>query len=437
MIGNLKLAEYIYSIVNFKEEDILDTFFSICDQGNINIIKWFYIMSGIDKRTDNSCIFNISCKCKMVNIYQGFDELSQIHNYCEDIDGNDCLNGHVILLDKLKKINDFCRILHNTNENDERYYLRIDHKKLVGSFTVFTDINIYFSWLCMNGDIETVINVYNNNQIDINSYNGIIFRTICFYGRKEILHYLYNNLREPLEWNIIEKSLMIACASGKYGILDMFKNNGLLDDMEDISKYFQMCCKKNHFFLAKKLLSFYLEEINNSENINNATVLMCQNSNLFGVQWLFSIGADIRCNDYEPFLIACRKNDLSILGFLNTQGAINIFAANCEAINICCYQNNIPLIEWMFSLKDVDRNRLYVHTFAKSCELGRYKILDFLYRYNSEKWMELAKEYILSVCLTDNLDMLKYLVCFVGITDDLYNSCVKNNSTKILGWLGY
>lgn len=431
-----ELAEYIYSIAVFDNKDIINIFMSICYTKNIHIIRWYYILTEMKKRTDETFLFIINCECRRIRIYQKFKKLSEIENYCL-ICENDCLNGHIRMVEKLKKINNTIHIMEDIKDDNKKYYIEITSNRFYGYINIFTDINIYFSWLCMNGFLNDVINLYNNYKIDINLYNGLAIRECCIFGHVNILEYLNNNLTESVEWNFIEDAFYDACKNGRINVLEWFYENSLLDKFDNLDECFQICCQKNYLEMAKLLYRYVPNKIDIHYNNNSALHFFCKQFNAKAINWFHSLGADFTDGYYEPFRIACKSNNYFLLDFLKRINAINIYGKNGDIINICCYKNNINIIRWMFLLKNIDKIKLYEKIFNQCCKQNKFHILEWLYYFNMKKWIDMANNTLLEACLLDNVDLIKHFYLFGSnkLNDKLVYICIKNKSKQIIEWL--
>jgi len=154
---------------------------------------------------------------------------------------------------------------------------------------------------CLDGNLESAKNEYNNNEEYYKSANEFGFKT--FYGDK---------------YEEINIAFMYSCTNGH---LEVAKWLYSLKDKPDIHAYnesaFSSACANGHLEVAKWLYS--LEDKPNI-NINNEHPfeIACCNGHLEVAKWLYSLEdkPDIHINNDKVFKLICRSKNIDLIKWL-------------------------------------------------------------------------------------------------------------------------
>jgi hypothetical protein len=344
-------------------------------------------------------------------------------------DHNDCLDGHKNTLKTFDRNNVKCSVIKNHNTRLE-YYFDLPDRRVFGTIIYFTDINIYFTYHCQNNNVKTIIELYETFPINIHFSNSIALQIAVNRGHIDVLRYLYS-LGARLD---NYQFLYLACKGGQMRVVELAISNKFVDELDDITKCFQIACYKNHFEIAKCLYASYSQKINLFDNDSIIFRICCEKGYLNFVIWLSKLNIDITAKNNDAFRLSCLENHLEIMQFLYSSGKINIFMNNNQIMDICCYKCYLNIIAWMFTLEDVDKSLLYSIIFNKACKYGQYNIVQWLYLNDRTRYLEMANENFEIVIETDNEKIAKFLLANgnISINDRLIKKCERNSSYSVM-----
>ena len=115
---------------------------------------------------------------------------------------------------------------------------------------------------------------------------------------------------------------------------------------------FENACMTNNLSLLKTLkLSNY-----DRQRINHMFTCVCEKGYLEIAEYLFDNGADISCNDNEPFLYACAKGHLHIAQWLHKLG---VDISHTDNLEVACESGNIYLVKWLIEI--YFKNLSFIH----------------------------------------------------------------------------
>jgi hypothetical protein len=432
---NYDIAKYIYSLHKFNDNIIDKIYKDICYIKSPSFIKWYCHLTEIDKREAILKSYIFCCKCKNLHIYQTIDSINDFDIYIEDL--NDCLNGHRENLKRLKKRNNNIYSINvkyvqqELIDENKKYYFDIENIILHGRFITFTDVNLYFLWLCMYQDVETISMVYNNCNVDIYYDNGIILNKSCERGDIDIVEFLISR-RAHLKYGI-KMPFYNVCKYGHLNIAQFFHVNNLLSTIENFSEFFHSSCYYGRNNIAMWLYQTFSSKISVNEKDNLSLKWCCLKNNIELAKFIYSLGGiDLGMNNNDLLVNSCQDNNIEIVKWLYAEG-VDIYSSINVIISICCNKRNDEIIKWIFSL-DEKIDMIFELVFTKGCKSKYMEILLWLKSLNENEFIKLAKKNFYDACLIDDLDIAQTILsleCFT-IDDEIIQLCYSHDSYSII-----
>jgi len=160
---------------------------------------------------------------------------------------------------------------------------------------------------------------------------------------------------------------------------------------------------------------------------------------------------------FEWLMISETKEDKDIKDFLSFDEinycnikSDNIFLyyiiynkTNQEKFNQACWSGHINSAQWLYTLGDVDINRLPDYVFITACENGHIKLIQWLYTHGIKPFdKENINDYVLfrNVCGRGHLQLAQWIYSlydeehYIGIEIAFFSAC-DNNYLDVAQWL--
>ena len=302
--NDIDTAKFIYTniIGSLSTENIIEIFTLFCWKNNIDFAKWIYERNKMDFHVDKEGIFRKAC----------------------------CL-GHF----------DMAKWLYS----------------LDGKVNIHVRNEYPFRMACESGNLDLVKWLYNlDGKININTRDEEAFCNACKNGHIEIAKWLLS-----LDSNIINK----------------FNRN----------KVFSDACGNGHIEVAKWL---YNDDVNIHYYYNTAFIEACEKGHIEVVQWLYSLTDDTSKFEINKFITSLFDKKLSIVQWL--QSYINIDNIN-ECFDNSCRGGNLDIAQWLYSLEikpDIRYNN--DNPFVKACKNSRINIVTWLVSICDDYYFEVIHD---------------------------------------------
>lgn len=241
--------------------------------------------------------------------------------------------------------------------------------------TEMEKINNLFIKSCEIGDLDTIIYIYTScfntdNEININMFDDLPFRSACFNGHIYIVEWLYH-------------------ISNKDG-------NKPIDIHFCDELAFRSACENGHFEIAKWLYKITERNIDINANDDYAFRLSCSNNHLNIAQWLYDVSKmdnksiDIHAHSEDAFRFSCLNGFLDAAQWLynlskkDNNNKIDIHAQNEYAFVYSCINGHINVVKWLYNLSQTDDNKkINIHiendrAFISSCINNKKDIAEWL-----------------------------------------------------------
>jgi len=335
--GYLEMAKWLYSTGSVTNIHYLheNAFYNACSNNHLELAKWIYSLETIDINIINDYIFRNVCKKQHLNILKW--------------------------LYSLKPIN-----IHS--ENDEAFITS-----------------------CLNGNLEIAQWLYSLDYINIHENEELIFRRCCFYGRLEIVQWLISlgDLNVSIKENMAFSN---SCYSGNLDLCKYLYSLGCAGNINTNNLGLCYACTNGHLEIAK-----WLYELSSNDlielNINNLKFTFCEsiiNEHLEVVDWIYSIQKmkfdednpnyihqiikksnlkmakwlyEKKLESEKPYSVAelndlfVSTTDTEISKWLYSLGVIDLHYQNDLKIKKDCYENNLEMVKWLFTLERYDLSK--------------------------------------------------------------------------------